>query len=202
MQPEQPGIQPNYDFITNPQQAPRRLPLGGGSTLSRVLIVGVGLILLIILFSIVKGLLSGGGNKAAMLHVVQDQQAIIHLTTAANQQPVIALSNKNFAVTGQLAIASEQQQLTSYLAKHSQKISLKQQSLKVSSAVDKQLTGALASSTYDATFQSVMKSQVTDYAAALKLAYQQTPGPVGRKLLTEDYNTAVLLLQQLSLPVN
>ncbi len=192
-------IQPNYDFIVNPQQPPRRGPsFGGGSLLSRILIVGGGLILLIIVFSIIKGLLSGGGNQAAMLHVAQDQQEIKHLTTAALLVPSISATNKNFAITANLVMTSQKSQLLKYLAIQHQKISLKQLDLKVSPTLDTQLATAAAASTYDSTFKDVMNSQLTDYLAALKLAYQQTKGTHGRQLLQDDYKSAVLLQQQLT----
>ena len=166
--------------------------------IKRILIVGVGLIVLIIAFVIIKGLVSGGGNSAAMLIVVQDQQELIHLSTAAAIQPNISSSNKNFALTTQLVITSEQSQLRTYLAKQGQKITLKQRNLKISSAIDSQLTSAITSNSYDTTFQSVMKSQLTNYATALQVAYKQSPGTNARKLLTSQYNSAVLLQQQLS----
>jgi hypothetical protein len=196
--PQPPVAQPNYDFIVNPQPALRKIPLAGGSMLSRILVVGVGLIVLIIAFSIIKGLVSGGGNSAALLHVAQDQQAILHLTTAAAQQQGISGTNLNFAVTSNLVITSEKSQLLSYVTKQHQKISQKQLILKVKSSLDTQLTNAAAASTYDLTFQDIMKSQLADYQSALKFAYKQTTGVNGRKLLTADYNSAVLLTQQLS----
>ncbi len=196
--PQPPVVQPNYDFIVNPQPTPRKLPLAGGSMLGRILVVGVGLIVLIIAFSIIKGLISGGSNSAALLHVAQDQEAILHLTTAATQQQGISGTNLNFAVTSNLVIASEKTQLLSYATKLHQKISKKQLILKVKPSLDTQLANAAAASTYDLTFQDIMKSQLADYQSALKFAYNQTTGVNGRKLLTDDYNSAVLLTQQLS----
>lgn len=196
--PQPPVVQPNYDFIVNPQPTPRKLPLAGGSMLGRILVVGVGLIVLIIAFSIIKGLISGGSNSAALLHVAQDQEAILHLTTAAAQQQGISSTNLNFAVTSNLVITSEKTQLLSYATKLHQKISIKQLILKVKPSLDTQLANAAAASTYDLTFQDIMKSQLADYQSALKFAYNQTTGVNGRKLLTDDYNSAVLLTQQLS----
>jgi hypothetical protein len=209
MQPQQPYYgppaspqpqQPNYDFIVNPGKPPKHLPTAGGSKLSRILIVGGGLILLIIVFSIGKGLLSGGGNQAALALVVADQQEIIHLSTAATQQPNISSTNQNFAITGKLVVTSEQTQLLKYMAQQKQKVSDKQLRLKVSAAVDKQLLGAVASSTYDQTFQEVMKSLLTDYATALQVAYKQSSGANARKLLKAEYNSAQLLQRQLATP--
>ena len=204
MQPQQPLYgapappQPNYDFIVNPTPPPRRPVLGGSSMLSRILIAGVGLIILIVAFSVIKGLLSGGGNQAAMLHVVQDQQEIIHLTTAAVQVQSISTTNKNFAVTANLVATSQKSQLLAYLQTQHQKVSAAQVNLKLNSSLDTSLTTAIAANTYDQTFSDIMNSQLTDYEAALQLAYKQTPGAHGRKLLTDDYNSAKLLQLQLT----
>jgi hypothetical protein len=197
-QPPQPA-QSNYDFITNPQQyKPKRSLPTGGSKLSRILVVAVGLIILIIAFTVIKGLVSGGGNKAALLHVAQNQQELIHLSTAAAQLQTISADNKNFALTTQLVLTSQKGQLLAYLKQQKQKIDVKQLNLKVSATLDTQLANAAASSTYDATFADVMKSQLIAYQSALKVAYSQTAGANGRKLLNEDYTSARLLLQQLS----
>jgi len=166
---------------------------------SRVLVVGIGLVVLIILFVFIKGLLSGGGNKEAMLHVVQDQQEIIHLTKGAGQQQTISEANKNFAVTAQLSITSQQSQLKKYLIKQEHlKLNLKDINLKVSSTLDTNLANAAAASTYDSTFRDIMKAQLANYKTALSIAYKQTPGPNGQKLLKDDYTSASLLLEQLT----
>ncbi|MEO7364276.1 MAG: hypothetical protein ABIV43_02085 [Candidatus Saccharimonadales bacterium] len=207
MQPQQPNygapapppVQPNYDFITNPEPVRQRRSLpGGGSLLSRVLIASIGLIILIIAFAIIRGLLSGGDNQDAMLRVTQQQQAIIHLTTAASQQQTISSTNRNFAISATLVVTSQQKQLLAYLRTvEKQKISASDLSLKVSASLDKQLTDSLTSNTYDTTFSSILQAQMAAYQSALKVAYAQTTGPNGQKLLNEDYQSATLLLQSL-----
>jgi hypothetical protein len=202
MQPQQQTpVQPNYDFITNPEKfKPRRV--AGNSMMSRILLVGVGLILLLVGFGFIKGLVTGGGNADAMLHVVQNQKAVLHLVTDAGQVPAISTPNRNFAVTAKLVVGSDEGQLISYLTKQKQKLPANKLNLKISNTVDKQLANALVSSTYDVTFQSVMKSQLTTYQTALNVAYQKTKGPVGRKLLKAQYDSAGLLLQQLVTPAS
>lgn len=205
MQPQQPyygppqptAVQPNYDFITNPGQ-PRRAPaLGGGSMRNRILIVAVGLIVLITAFTIVKGVVGGGGNKAAMLVVVQNQQALIHLSTDAAAQTAISTINKNSATTTKAVLTSQQAQLLTYLKKQKQTVPEAKIGLKISSRVDKQLTDALASSTYDTTYHDVIKSQLTDYGLAIRAAYRVSPGLNARNLLNAEYDSVVLLQKQL-----
>jgi hypothetical protein len=103
-------------------------------------------------------------------------------------------------IPSKLVITSEQTQLLKYMAQQHQKVSDKQLRLKVSAAVDKQLLGSVASSTYHQTLQEVMKSLLTDYATALQVAYKQSSGVNGRNLLKAEYNSAQLLQRQLATP--
>lgn len=206
MQPQQPyygppqePVQPNYDFIVNPQQAQKRPPRVGGSMLSRIALVGVGLVVLLIVFVVFKNLLSGGGNGAALSEVVERQQSIVHLATAADLETGISGTTKNFATTSKLVVGSQQYQLLKYMKLNKHKVTSKQLNLKVKKATDDQLASAKASSTYDATFRQILQSELTNYKSSLKLAYNQTPaGSKGRALLDSDYKSALLLETLLS----
>lgn len=201
-----PPSQPHeYEFITNPGQPPRRpinlLP-GGTSLPLRIAIVGGGIFALLIIFLIIKGLLSGGGNTEALTTVAQDQQQMIHLATNATQQSGLSTTNENFATTAQVTLTSAQAQLVTYLKTNGQKVGLKTLNLKISSNLDTELTTAASNSTYDSTFRRTMQSQLSDYQQALRTAYQQTKGPKGRKLLSDQFKGAQLLQQQLNAPAS
>ena len=178
--PAAPPPQPHeYEFITNSGNTSRK-PLSilpsGSSTPVRIAIVVGGLLALLILFIIIKGLLSGGGNTPALINVAQDQQQIIHIVTNANEQTQTSLSgtNQNFAVTAQAALTSAQAQLVTYTANNGHKVGAKTLSLKLSSNLDSELTTAATNSTYDSTFKETMQTQLTDYQQALRAAYAQT----------------------------
>ncbi|HVV25515.1 MAG TPA: hypothetical protein VHC21_00575 [Candidatus Saccharimonadales bacterium] len=206
--PISPAPQPSgYDFITNPSAPPRRgpnlLPSNASTPMRLVVVVG-GLLVLLILFLILKGLLSGGGNTEALINVAQDQQQIIHLTTNAtsNSQVGLSTTNENFAVTAQASLTSAQQQLITYLATNGHKVKTKTLSLKISSSLDQELQTAATNSTYDSTFKQTMQNQLSSYQQALRTAYAQTKGPKGRQLLSDQFNAAQLLLQQLNTPAS
>jgi hypothetical protein len=191
-----------YGFITDPEAVPKKQfsPPGAGSLISRVAYVAGGLLILLIVFSFVKGLLSGGSNLTPFLSVAQDQQEIVHLTTNAaqqNQQTALSVTTQNFIATAQLSIASNQTDLISYLAKNGDKIKPKSLGLKLSAATDAQLTTAAANTTYDSTFQSIMNNQLDRYMNDLKQTFAQTKGKNGRTLLSSQYNQAQLLKNQL-----
>lgn len=191
-----------YDFITNPE-TPARQPLklpGSDSIVKRAGIIAGGLVVLLILFIVIKGLLSGGGNLPLFVSVAQDQHELIHLATNASQQQGITTTDQNFAATAQLSLTSAQSVTVKYLVANGNKISLKVLSLKVSTATDAQLTAAAAATTYDQTFQAIMKAKLTTYVSSLQQTYKQTTGKNGRALLNNDYNQAQLLLTQLNAP--
>lgn len=183
----------------NPNQPQKRgmLP-GGNSLLGRIAAVSVGLIVLIIAFSIVRGIISGGSNIPELVSVAQDQQELIHIMSSAAKQPGLSVTNQNFLYTAQTTLQSTQGQLITYLAKNHKKVNPKQLNLKVSTATDKQLADAAAASTFNQTFHDISQAKLKGYQQALQQAYAHTKGPKGRQLLSDEYNGASLLLTQLN----
>ena len=195
-----------YDFITNPEQPAlkRSLPSlpGISPTAMRAVFAAGGLFVLVILFVIIKGALSGTSNLTLFIGVAQDQQELIHLAINTSQQQGLAVDNQDFAATAKLSLGSSQSAVVNYLANNGQKVDLKKLSLKVSTATDSQLTTAAAATTYDQTFQEIMKAKLTTYISDIQQTYQQTKGKKGRALLNDSYNQAQLLLSQLNTPAS
>jgi hypothetical protein len=203
--PAPPPQQGDYSFITEPTKPPRQplnLMPSGASLPMRIAVVVGGLVLLLIIFVIIKGLLSGGGNTTALLNVAQQQEELIHLSTSANQQSNLAISNQNSAATTQVTIGSAQAQLINYMTVNGHKVKTKDLEKSISANLDQELTTAITNNTYDNTYKQIMQSQLSDYQQAVRTAYQQTSGPKGRKLLSDQFNAAKLLLQQLNSPAS
>lgn len=193
------NLPPGYEFITSPNKP--QTTRGPSSPVKRALVVLGGLLVLLILFVFIKSLLSGGGNKPQLLSVVQDQQELIHLSTASQQETTLSITNKNFAVTAELGLTSDQSKLLHYASKDGLKLNKKLINRKVSLAVDKQLADASAASTYDTAFRTIMQTKLSVYQSDIKQAYAKTKGRTGRALLKENYSSAQLLSQQLN-PAN
>jgi hypothetical protein len=201
---------PDYNFIMEPPKPPRRGPSlpGFGSGSSLIVKIGVvlgGLLVLIVIFSIAKNLLAGPGNTPALTSVVQSQQDMIHILTNGagsqnQQQAVLSDSTQNFASTASLSLTSAQQQLLTYMANNGKKVNAKKVTASIDTSTDQQLAAAAANSTYETTFKQVMQTELTNYEKALQAAYKQTTGPRGRKLLSDEFNGAQLLLTQLNTP--
>lgn len=202
MYPQTPNETPppanNYDFITNPAPVPKRSVVNGSSTLARVVVVLVGLLVLIILFVGAKNILSAdGGSSVALAKVANRQQTIIIRTTEA-LDGTQALSSNSAAVvvTTQVSLTSAQSQLLAYLKTQNQKVTKNQLIDPGASAITAQLTAATTAGTYDATLQQVLKNLLLDYQSTLKQAYEKTSSARGRELLQKDYDGATLLLKQ------
>ncbi|MDL2341539.1 MAG: hypothetical protein QFB87_00465 [Patescibacteria group bacterium] len=203
MHPQQnysaPNSPNNYDFIVNPAAPPKRNPLAGGSTISRLVMAVVGLFVLLLLFVVARNLLTTDtSNLPALVRVANEQQELIHVTTEATsgQQP-LSSANRNTAVTTNASLTTARSELLSYLATQHKKVDKKQLVYTNAKAVDAQLTAAASASTYDATLHQILKTQLDSYQLSLKQAYAKTTGPKGRELLNKQYDEAGLLLRQL-----
>ncbi len=191
----------NYEFILNPPAKHRwTFSPSDLGPLKLIIAAVIVLLLLIIIISVGKSLLAGKSNVPALINVTQDQQEIIHLATAAQQQSGLSVANQNLAITSQLSITSAQNDMLTYLVKLGKKVKPKTLQLKVDPILDSQLTAAVNSNTYDTAFHQAMQTKLTGYQLALKQAYAQTKGPNGRAMLSRQYNDANLLLVMLKQP--
>jgi len=207
-QPAQPPQQaaPNtaqpqpYDFIMNPEQPKQHkasLP-GGNSAAMRAVFIAGGLLVLLIVFTVIKGLLGGSSNLDSFVAVAQDQQELIHLATNADQQPDLSTTNKNFTATAELSLGSAQSQLIKYLSTNGTKVTAKQLALKISSQTDARLTTSAAATTYNQTFKEIVNDKLTTYVTDLQQTYNHTSGNKGKALLSDQYQQAQLLITQLN----
>jgi len=192
-----------YTFITQPEAPKQKFQLpGAGSFASRLAYAVGGLAVLLIIFTVIKGVVSGPSSFAIFLPVAQDQQEISHLITNAAQQQNLSVTTQNFVSTAQLTVPSNQTALFQYLANNHYKLNPKSVTLKLNPALDSQLTTAAANANFEPTFQVAMTTQLNSYLKDLQHAYAQTTGKNGRALLSSDYDQAQLLLTQLQQPAS
>lgn len=204
-QPGQPVVQSNdYEFMMNPGKPPRqKLTLPGSSLPVRIAIVAGGIIILIIIFSIIKGLVTTPPfDTAAMIGLAQDQQEMVHLTSQAidqsqSQQAALSQDVLNFSVTAKASLSSDQNQTVTYLKSNGKKVKSGTLNKKVSATTDEQLTTAASNSTYESTYTNLMQTALKNYQTALKQTFANTTGVKARQLLNQEYVSAQLLLQQL-----
>jgi hypothetical protein len=193
--------QGQYEFIMNPAKPKRSISLlPGGSLLSRIAIIGGGLVALIILAVILSSVFGNkGSNTQPMIGVAQDQTELVRVATLANSKAESEIAQRT-AISVQLSVTSANQALLTYLQNNGTKTGKKQLSLKRDARTDTQLTSAIDSSNFDPVFLQIMQTQLTAYQRDLKAAYAANPGPNGKVLLESQYKAAGMLLTQTKQP--
>jgi hypothetical protein len=199
--PVSPGT--TYEFITNaPPETRRSFNLFNGKSLPvRIALISGGLLLLFILLTIMKNALGGGLNPQPYISVMQDQQEMIHLLTAAQtagSTSGLTASDQDFIANSITTFSSDQELIKQYLLNNKQKYTNKELLLKINISTDNQLTVALTGGTYTPLFRQTMSSQLTRYAGDLNSAYKASSGKVGRTLLNSEYAHVELLYKQLT----
>ncbi len=190
-----------YRFIMEPPKKPKppvNNKLGSVSNnpfLMRIIfIVGGAVVTMIILAIFFNTFFATKTNTTDIVDIVETQQEIIRVAdqgTRASSGDV-----KNAAVSTKLSLITEQQGWLTFLQKHGRKVAPKELSLKASSTTDKQLTNAIATSTFDSTFTQIMRNELTAYAAALKDAYTNSTSTSEKNMLSSNYGQVQLLLKQ------
>lgn len=190
----------DYDFIVNSATAPKQSPLSNASKPKRIALVAGGLLLLFIIFTVIKGVLSGPSPTELYLPLVKDQQQLIQLANTASQQQGLSTVSTNSALTVQAALASDQTATLDYMSKNGKKLHPKEYTVGLSGALTDQLQTATQAGTYDTTYKDVMSQELQAYSRHLQQVYKQTNGQKGHDLLTKNYQSAELLIQQLQNP--
>jgi hypothetical protein len=210
----QESSQPDFSFITDPATPFTKpspfgaLSLNGTSMAARVGVIAGALIVLLMLFVIIRNMLSGsaGFNTATLMSVAEDQQELVHLTTTLTQnaqgRSALNSTTLNSAITIQLTAAAAQTKVIHYLQTNHYTVNAKLLPLKINTSLDTELANAIAGGTIDTTYQSVVQTQLNTYCNDLRAAYDSNKGVNGRTLLSNDYDGAQLLLQQLKTPAS
>jgi hypothetical protein len=200
-----------YDFIVNtqkPQKHPVSLPSlpQSNSPLIRGAYVTAGILILLILFVIIKGIIVGPPKLDSFVKIVQDQQELIHITSNvstenSNIQQSLSTGNLNLATTIDLSVTSNQSAVMSYLSKSNFKVSTNTLNLGVNKSTDTELTNAQTAGTFNQVFDQVLTSELNSYVSALKSAFNGA-GKNGKVMLKKEYAQAELLLTATSSPSN
>jgi flagellar basal body-associated protein FliL len=153
-----------YDFFMEQQKAKSsRLGNIGTSPIKKlVMIVGLVVVVLGLVAVIIAIATKPTTQSTALVTIAQDQAEIIRVAGDAvknSHSDVI----QNFAATATVGLASSQQDLLSYMAKNGTKVNDKVLALGHSSKTDQALTAALAADTYDTSYESIMRANLSKY---------------------------------------
>ncbi|MGB4759453.1 MAG: hypothetical protein WBP26_05355 [Candidatus Saccharimonadales bacterium] len=192
-----------YGFIMSPKPVtPKKSPLilgPGDSFLKKIaLIVGAAMVGLILIIIGANLFLGGKDDTTAMLlSIAQDQQEMIRVSSSTGNL-VNATELKNFDVTAQATLASDQQKIIAHISANGGKIGDKTLGLKHDPATDTLLATAKSTNTLDASYAQIMEIQLTTYRDDIKVTFESTSDENLKQVLRSAYASSDLLLQQLA----
>ena len=180
-----------YDFIVNSDkqnQSKRLINVNNSSLKSRLLIAGGGGLLLIIVFWIFLAILSNSSRSstAPLISIAQQQNELARISLEAYQN-ASAQPTKNFAITANLSLLSEQQTLLAYLHSLGSIPSSTVLQASLSTKTDADLKAALISGTYDQTYISIAQFELSSYEHALQQAFANTKNLQEKQMLSTVY---------------
>jgi hypothetical protein len=198
MPPEQqnpaPGQNP-YDFIMNPQK-PQRDPISlftGGNMIKRAIIAVVGLIVLIVLYSIVSGFLNGASSDQInrLISIARTESEITRVTGAVNMTKLNDRNVINYATTAKLSAQSSSHEILAVLAARGKKVKTTDIST-VDLGNDAALKQGEENGRYDQAMKQLLDKLLARYQQQLAAAY--TPGTLKEKQVIKSANDQVNLL--------
>jgi hypothetical protein len=194
-QPQPPAPNP-YEFITNPGQAPKkRLFSGGNSLKTRLLIVGVGIFLALVVITILISVLSSAGRAGtdtlkSMVAQQEELARVADIGVLKAQDGTI----KSLALNTKLSVMSQQKQVIAYLETKGVKLNKEELAAKKDTATDQELESAASSNRFDDTFSAELNAQLDAYLSSLKSTYDMAGNETSKKILSDSYiSTATIL---------
>jgi hypothetical protein len=197
MQPNEPASPtPDYNFILNQgNNQPKRsiLPGAGSSKKQRIIVVAAGGGILLLIIILISSLLFGGKKTPGLLDLAQIQQELIRVSTLGTQQASSSRA-RYLAITTELTVISNQNNLLAQMKKQGQKPNTKQLSLKQDKSTDAALTQATTDNRFDEVFIETVQKQLVAYQQQLRTVYTGTTSATLQRLLNEDFSQAGTLI--------
>lgn len=195
--PPSAGPSGSYDFIFNPQKAPKKrfgLP-GGGSTGQRIAIMAVGAVILLIIFIVLASALSSGSKNSTqtVIDLAEEQSELIRVATIGTQKSRGA-DSANLAITALLSLETTQTQTLTLLKSNGHKLGQKQLMLKQDPKTDQTLDSADLNNNFDTAFIQLMQSNLATYKNDLKSAYDASKSNSEKQILSNSFTGISVLL--------
>ncbi len=192
--PGQPVSSTPYDFIMD-SNLPNKSGPGPkkGSKLLYVAIIGI--IIVVILFSIVLFTSGGSSSKAEYLTVAQEQTEMIRIADE-HYGDLQDASTKAFVINTQLSLLSSQADFLKFLSSNGAGIDQKQLGGAFDAQTDTQLTAAQGNGNIDGTLKDVLVTDLTTYQQHIRAAFNATDSQAARAELQKLFDQAALLLEQ------
>ena len=188
MQPQTSNSLPGgYDFLQTPTPQKSGF-LTGNSKRKRMLIVGIGVLLLVIIASVMISVFQNANkpNTEQLLVVLQDQQEIIRIAEVGSSKAK-GSDTLNYSTTVLQTVRSDQKSLLEALGKNF-KVSSKVLAAKESKKTDEQLTAAEQTNRLDETVKEVLEKHMKTYRTNLRAAYDGSSSKKTKDVLQTAFN--------------
>jgi hypothetical protein len=200
-QPALPNSNPEFNFIFNGEQQPKRhfsLPGGNNFFKLSLLIVGAGAVVGVLII-MASSFLGPKINTKQVTDVIARGEEISRVSNEVTQKSR-DLNTSNIAATTSVSMDSEGRQLLSYLGKNKKKVNKKDLTLYFNKNTDAEIIAADQNNHLSEYYYSYLKKNLTDYESAIKTAYDTTNGPALKSTLNEFSisTTTILKAQQLA----
>lgn len=194
MPPQSPN--PDFDFmLKNQQPAKRGLPLPGLNLprpIKITLFVALGIILLVIISSLLRG--GSSNSTAAITGVLARGQETLRVTQLVQQQLQLQDPQaQGLAATISNSLSSDQVQLKNYLARNHAKINAALLASDIDKNTDSSMQTASENNGLDDAYKSYLKGALAKYENDLQAAYKLA-GPNGKKILSDAIDGVQTLL--------
>lgn len=196
----QPPEQNPYDFIMNSGEPPKKSPLGlpsGNSTLQRILLVGGGLVVLIVVGVLLMSVLTAGSksNSEQLLTLAKTQTELVRIADLAAKEPSVRNeSTRILAVNTSVSVNSTKQKVIGMITKSGKKADPKQLALSKNAKTDATLASALQNNQYDEVVTQELITELKNYRLQLKTSYDAVSSKQDKQVLSDAFKGTSLLL--------
>ncbi len=183
-----------FDFIMNPQQAPKKSLLPTGSPKQRLIIIIVGILVVLVVVILLASTLLGGSSASTdkVVLLAEQQNEIIRVAAIGNTKAGGTAAKKLAALTSS-TMTTDQANTIAYLSKQGKKVKSKELTRTQNKKTDAELAAAEQNGRFDEVFVRTLLQDLKDYQTSMKSTYASL-GKNGQELLNANNNNVTLIL--------
>jgi hypothetical protein len=196
-QTDQEQSNPDFGFMMD-QQPPAQTPPGPAGKISGFgkpakILAGLGLVFVVVIVAALIFSSGGSGSSQQVLDLMAQNQEIARVSKAQDQKFTDG-NTKGLSATTQATLASQQNELGSYLSKTNVKYGQKELAVKTNPATDTQLETAAQNNSLDDAYAQYLKSSLSAYSISLSATYKSTDSASLKSALQAAYDSVQTLL--------
>jgi hypothetical protein len=188
-----------YEFILNPDQAPKKKlggKFGNHFILTIAMIAGGAITLMIIVAVALNVLAPAKISKEDLIGIAQTQAELLRISRQASGDSA-QQTTKNLATTVEYTMITQQKQTMDVLAKNKVTLGKKELTLKQNATTDQKFTTAKSTSTFDQTYTEIIQTELTNYANTLKSMSGKSATTAERDRMSDYYRQVQQLISQI-----